>query len=302
MTTNDYDEYDEFVKKVFSESFSGEPDEVTSQILYQAYNKNGFKPDFGLDQGYLHIGGLTEENLEKNGPSSEKMLDLARVILCSYALSLTFDKSEFNRIAVERLKSIAFELSTIEPDTDGHPSEEWYKNTYFVKKMAELTLRKIRERNDWKRWPDVRPGEFELMEIRLDGDDEDHHQFCFYHNGSWYHTMDTARPELNKNRFKYRPALVFFEEQKDQEKAEGTKINEYNPYGWNDYPDVTPPFNEIMRLEFEGANTNRTYYYAAYYTSDGWRQAVESGLPIFRLNKGMIEAGLIKNARFCRWG
>ena len=294
------DKYNEFVKKVFSENFSGEPDEVTSQILYQAYNENGFKPDFGLDQGYLHIGGLTEDNLENNGPSSAKLLDLARVILCSYALSLTFDKSEFNRIAADRLKSIAFELSTIEPDVGGYPSGEWIGNIYFLEKMRERNFRAIRERNDWKRWPDIRPNTFSVMEIRFDGDDD--RQLGFFDGDSWHVVGGKACPEMENSKFQYRSANARLEEQKDQEKAEGTKITEYNPYGWNDYPDVTPPFNEIMRLEFEGANTNRKYYYAAYYTSDGWRQAVEHGFPIFRLHKGVIEAGLIKNARFCKWG
>ena len=293
------DKYDEFVKKVFSENFSGEPDEVTSQILYQAYNENGFKPDFGLDQGYLHIGGLTEDNLENNGPSSAKLLDLARVILCSYALSLTFDKSEFNRIAADRLKSIAFELSTIEPDVDGYPSGDWLGNIYSMEKIRELSLKSIRERNDWKRWPDIRPYPFIVMEIRFDGDDD--HQLGFFDGNSWHIVGDKACHEVANSKFQYRPANARLEEQKDQEKAEGKKITEYNPYAWNDFPEVTPPYNAIMRLEFEDATTNRKYYYAAFYTSEGWRQAVENRLPKFVLNKAMIEAGLIKNARFHIW-
>lgn len=75
----------------------------------------------------------------------------------------------------------------------------------------------------------------------------------------------------------------------------------YNPRDWNEFPKVKPPYNAIMRLEFEDATTNRKYYYAAFYTSDGWREAVENGLPKFVLDKAMIEAGLIKNVRFHIW-
>ena len=244
MTT---DKYDEFTKKVFSENFSGEPDEVTTRILYQAYNESGFKPDFGLDCGYLHIGGLTEENLNNNGPSSAKMLDLARIILCSYALSLMPAKSESMRIAVMRLIEVAFELSTIEPDVDGYPSGDWLGNIYSMEKVRERSLELIRERNNWKRWPDVRPYTFIVMEIRFDGDDD--HQLGFFDGNSWHIVGDKACHEVANSKFQYRPANARLEEQKDQEKAEGKKITEYNPHAQNDFPGVTPPEGVWMQLE-----------------------------------------------------
>lgn len=309
MTTNEQeefvekmatDEHEEFIKKLFSETFGSEPDDATAQILYEAYNENGFKPDFGLDQGYLHIGGLTEENLENNGPSSAKMLDLARVILCSYALSMIFDKSELRKMAVKRLSDIVSELSMIAPDTDGNPSKEWLDDVYLRNNLLDMRLRMIRERDDWRHWPETIPQECVLMEIRLDGDDETY-GFLFFHDNTWYVAEGCACLSLSDEKFRYRLATVFFKEQREKEKQEHIKSTRYNPYSWNDFPEVTPPYNAIMRLEFEDATTNRKYYYAAFYTSEGWRQAVENGFERFVLHKGMIEAGLIKNARFHIW-
>lgn len=79
------------------------------------------------------------------------------------------------------------------------------------------------------------------------------------------------------------------------------EIPDYNPNDWNNFPEIIPPFDSIMRLEFEDGTTGRKFYYAAFYTSNGWRSAVENGLPKFVLTDGMIESGLIKNVRFRPW-
>lgn len=79
------------------------------------------------------------------------------------------------------------------------------------------------------------------------------------------------------------------------------EVPEYNPNDWNEFPTITPPYNEMMRLEFENSITGRKFCYAAFYTSTGWRNFVESGLQIYVLRNGKVEEELIKNIRFRPW-
>ena len=51
------------------------------------------------------------------------------------------------------------------------------------------------------------------MEIKIDGD-EDHHGFNFFLNGIWYHSMGCSCIALSDKEFSYRPAKLFFEEQR----------------------------------------------------------------------------------------
>lgn len=65
----------------------------------------------------------------------------------------------------------------------------------------------------WNHWPETEPEECVLMEIKLDGDD-DHHGFNFFLNGIWYHSMGCSCIGLSSESFSYRPAKLFFEEQR----------------------------------------------------------------------------------------
>ena len=65
----------------------------------------------------------------------------------------------------------------------------------------------------WNHWPETEPEECVLMEIREDGDDENH-GFNFFLDGIWYHSMGCTCSELSNKEFSYRPAKLFFEEQR----------------------------------------------------------------------------------------
>lgn len=65
----------------------------------------------------------------------------------------------------------------------------------------------------WNHWPETEPEECVLMEIREDGDDENH-GFNFFLDGIWYHAMGCTCSELSNKEFRYRPAKLFFEEQR----------------------------------------------------------------------------------------
>lgn len=65
----------------------------------------------------------------------------------------------------------------------------------------------------WNHWPETEPEECVLMEIREDGDDQNH-GFNFFLNGIWYHSMGCTCMALSDMKFRYRPAKLFFEEQR----------------------------------------------------------------------------------------
>lgn len=69
----------------------------------------------------------------------------------------------------------------------------------------------------WNHWPETEPEECVLMEIKLDGDD-DHHGFNFFLNGIWYHSMGCTCIGLSSEKFSYRPAKLFFEEERINKK------------------------------------------------------------------------------------
>ena len=69
----------------------------------------------------------------------------------------------------------------------------------------------------WNHWPETEPEECVLMEIKLDGD-EDHRSFNFFLNGIWYHSMGCTCIGLSSEEFSYRPAKLFFEEQRINKK------------------------------------------------------------------------------------
>lgn len=47
------------------------------------------------------------------------------------------------------------------------------------------------------------------------------------------------------------------------------EVGEYNPYGWNDYPEVTPPEGEWMRVEFDNRFNGNVERHVAKYIEDG---------------------------------
>ena len=69
----------------------------------------------------------------------------------------------------------------------------------------------------WNHWPETRPEECVLMEIRKDGDNESH-DFLFFLDGIWYHAMGCSCITLSDEKFRYRPAKLFFEEQRISER------------------------------------------------------------------------------------
>lgn len=69
----------------------------------------------------------------------------------------------------------------------------------------------------WNHWPETKPEECVLMEIKIDGD-EDHHGFNFFLNDIWYHSMGCSCIALSDEEFSYRPAKLFFEEQRINKK------------------------------------------------------------------------------------
>lgn len=68
----------------------------------------------------------------------------------------------------------------------------------------------------WNHWPETKPEECILMEIRMDDDDQ-HPEFLFFLKGIWYHAMGCTWLKLNDKKFRYRPAKLFFEEQRINE-------------------------------------------------------------------------------------
>lgn len=55
-------------------------------------------------------------------------------------------------------------------------------------------------------------------------------------------------------------------------KNEIEEISKYDPNAWNDYPDITPPEGELMRLEVTNPKSLRhiTYHYAAKFKNGEW--------------------------------
>lgn len=69
----------------------------------------------------------------------------------------------------------------------------------------------------WNHWPETKPEECVLMEIRKDGKDETH-GFLFFLGNTWYHAMGLTCLALSDEKFRYRPAKLFFEEQRINER------------------------------------------------------------------------------------
>ena len=69
----------------------------------------------------------------------------------------------------------------------------------------------------WNHWPETKPEECVLMEIRKDGKDETH-GFLFFLGNTWYHAMGLTSLALSDEKFRYRPAKLFFEEQRINER------------------------------------------------------------------------------------
>ena len=54
-------------------------------------------------------------------------------------------------------------------------------------------------------------------------------------------------------------------------------MTEYNPYGWNEYPDVTPPENVLMRIELEDEFKN-VYHESGIFKNGLWYSEI-NGMP-----------------------
>ena len=48
------------------------------------------------------------------------------------------------------------------------------------------------------------------------------------------------------------------------------EVHEYNPHAWNNYPEVTPPYDVMMRVEFENGEGTKAFYKHCLDGSDYW--------------------------------
>lgn len=70
----------------------------------------------------------------------------------------------------------------------------------------------------WNHWPETKPEECVLMEIRKDDNDETP-RFLFFLDGIWYHAMGCTCIAMRDEKFRFRPAKLFFEEQRINERG-----------------------------------------------------------------------------------
>ena len=81
---------EEYCQRVWKQNNGGEPDSFQKRLLEISLNDDLFEPDNGSDEGYMHIAHIDE--IDEDGYFHRKMLNLAKVILCSYAL-VCYDRS-----------------------------------------------------------------------------------------------------------------------------------------------------------------------------------------------------------------
>lgn len=48
------------------------------------------------------------------------------------------------------------------------------------------------------------------------------------------------------------------------------EVPEYNPYAWNNYPEVKPPYNMMMRVDFENFHMGFKAFYKHFEDGDCW--------------------------------
>lgn len=48
------------------------------------------------------------------------------------------------------------------------------------------------------------------------------------------------------------------------------EVHEYNPHSWNEFPTVKPPYDVMMRIEFENGEGTKGFYKHGFDGSDYW--------------------------------
>ena len=61
------------------------------------------------------------------------------------------------------------------------------------------------------------------------------------------------------------------------------RVPQYDPHTWNQYPDVKPPVDQLMRIEGRNKHSGERFYYAGYYTNIGWCDMHSTYLPEYEV-------------------